>query len=106
MYSKANQKNTVGFVLHAVPYQENSLLVDAITADFGRISFVARGAKSKRSSLKAARKQRLRPARTIRKLNLMPVFGPGPRLGCRPRERTETAALTALAWLVYHMEEL
>ena len=54
MYSKANQKNTVGFVLHAVPYQENSLLVDAITADFGRISFVARGAKSKRSSLKAA----------------------------------------------------
>ena len=54
MYSKANQKNTVGFVLHAVPYQENSLLVDAITADFGRISFVARGAKSKRSNLKAA----------------------------------------------------
>ncbi len=28
--------------------------MDAITADFGRISFVARGAKSKRSSLKAA----------------------------------------------------
>lgn len=54
MYSKANQKSTVGFVLHAVPYQENSLLVDAITADYGRVSFVARGARSKRSSLKAA----------------------------------------------------
>ncbi len=52
MYNKNNCKSTVCFILHAVPYQESSLLVDALTAEYGRVSFVARGARSARSSLK------------------------------------------------------
>lgn len=41
------------FVLHATPYQETSLIVDALTADFGRISFVAKGARGVKNSLKS-----------------------------------------------------
>lgn len=40
------------FVLHAYPYRETSLIVEAFTADFGRIALVARGAKRPRSELR------------------------------------------------------
>ena len=41
-----------GFVLHAYPYRETSLIVEAFTPDFGRIALVARGAKRPRSELR------------------------------------------------------
>jgi DNA repair protein RecO (recombination protein O) len=41
-----------GFVLHAYPYRETSLIVEAFTADFGRVAMVARGAKRPRSELR------------------------------------------------------
>jgi DNA repair protein RecO (recombination protein O) len=37
------------FVLHAYPYRETSLIVEAFTAGFGRVAMVARGAKRPRS---------------------------------------------------------
>ncbi len=41
------------FVLHSTPYQESSLIIDALTADYGRISFVANGARNIKNSLKS-----------------------------------------------------
>ncbi|MGN1393300.1 MAG: DNA repair protein RecO [Succinivibrionaceae bacterium] len=41
------------FVLKATPYKETSLIIDAISDDLGRISFIAKGARSVRSSLKS-----------------------------------------------------
>ncbi|GLS27257.1 DNA repair protein RecO [Marinibactrum halimedae] len=38
------------YVLHTRPYRETSLIVDCFTANFGRISLVAKGAKRKKSS--------------------------------------------------------
>jgi len=40
------------FVLHAYPYRETSLIVEALTADHGRIALVARGARRPRSELR------------------------------------------------------
>jgi DNA repair protein RecO (recombination protein O) len=40
------------FVLHAYPYRETSLIVEAITADHGRVALVARGARRPRSELR------------------------------------------------------
>src|SRR5437899_2499222 len=40
------------FVLHAYPYRETSLIVEAFTPDFGRVALVARGAKRPRSELR------------------------------------------------------
>ena len=40
------------FVLHAYPYRETSLIVEALTVDNGRIAMVARGAKRPRSELR------------------------------------------------------
>ena len=40
------------FVLHAHPYRETSLIVEAFTPDFGRVAMVARGAKRPRSELR------------------------------------------------------
>ena len=40
------------FVLHAYPYRETSLIVEAFTAGFGRIALVAKGAKRPRSELR------------------------------------------------------
>ena len=40
------------FVLHAYPYRETSLIVEALTADYGRVALVARGAKRPRSELR------------------------------------------------------
>lgn len=41
-----------GYVLHAYPYRESSLIVEGFTADFGRVALVARGAKRPRSELR------------------------------------------------------
>ena len=40
------------FVLHTYPYRESSLIVEAFTPAFGRVSMVARGAKRPRSELR------------------------------------------------------
>ncbi|UIF85168.1 DNA repair protein RecO [Cupriavidus sp. UYPR2.512] len=42
-----------GFVLHAWPYRETSLILDVFTRDYGRISMVAKGAKRPHSALRA-----------------------------------------------------
>lgn len=41
-----------GYVLHAYPYRETSLIVEAFTRDWGRVAMVARGAKRPRSELR------------------------------------------------------
>src|SRR3954471_12676152 len=41
--------NEPAFVLHAYPYRETSLIVEAFTPAFGRIALVAKGAKRPRS---------------------------------------------------------
>jgi DNA repair protein RecO (recombination protein O) len=40
------------FVLHTYPYRETSVIVEAITAEYGRIAMVARGARRPRSELR------------------------------------------------------
>ena len=40
------------FVLHAYPYRETSLIVEAFTPAYGRVAMVARGAKRPRSELR------------------------------------------------------
>jgi DNA repair protein RecO (recombination protein O) len=40
------------FVLHTYPYRETSLIVEALTAGYGRVAMVARGAKRPRSELR------------------------------------------------------
>lgn len=40
------------FVLHAYPYRETSMIVEAFTAEYGRVALVARGAKRPRSELR------------------------------------------------------
>jgi DNA repair protein RecO (recombination protein O) len=40
------------YVLHAYPYRESSLIVEAFTAQYGRVAMVARGAKRPRSELR------------------------------------------------------
>ncbi len=42
------------FVLHGRPYSETSLLLDLFTEGYGRVRVLAKGARSKRSSLKGA----------------------------------------------------
>jgi DNA repair protein RecO (recombination protein O) len=41
-----------GYVLHAYPYRETSLIVEAFTRNHGRVAMVARGAKRPRSELR------------------------------------------------------
>ena len=41
-----------GYVLHAYPYRETSLIVEVFTAEHGRVGLVARGAKRPRSELR------------------------------------------------------
>ena len=41
-----------GFVLHAYAYRETSLIVEALTAEHGRVALVARGARRPRSELR------------------------------------------------------
>ncbi len=40
------------FVLHTFAYRESSLIVEAITAEYGRVAMVARGARRPRSELR------------------------------------------------------
>jgi DNA repair protein RecO (recombination protein O) len=41
-----------GYVLHTYPYRETSVIVEAFTAEHGRVGLVARGAKRPRSELR------------------------------------------------------
>jgi DNA repair protein RecO (recombination protein O) len=40
------------FVLHSLPFRETSLIVEALTRDYGRIALVARGARRPRSAMR------------------------------------------------------
>lgn len=40
------------YVLHSYPYRETSLIIEAFTRDFGRISLMARGARRPRSAMR------------------------------------------------------
>ncbi|HDY7999369.1 TPA: DNA repair protein RecO [Vibrio vulnificus] len=42
------------FVLHRRPYSESSLILDVFSEEFGRITLMSKGARSKRSNLKGA----------------------------------------------------
>lgn len=42
------------FVLHRRPYSESSLILDVFSEEFGRLTLMAKGARSKRSNLKGA----------------------------------------------------
>ena len=46
------QDDQAGYVLHAYPYRETSVIVEAFTAAHGRVGLVARGAKRPRSELR------------------------------------------------------
>ena len=41
-----------GYVLHTYPYKETSLIVEAFTRKFGRVSLLARGARRPRSAMR------------------------------------------------------
>lgn len=42
------------FVLHRRPYSESSLILDVFSEEFGRMTLMSKGARSKRSNLKGA----------------------------------------------------
>ncbi|MBA5763873.1 DNA repair protein RecO [Vibrio sp. 404] len=42
------------FVLHRRPYSESSLILDVFSEEYGRVSIMSKGARSKRSNLKGA----------------------------------------------------
>ncbi len=44
--------STLAYILHTRPWRETSLLVDAISQDFGRIALIAKGAKRPHSPLR------------------------------------------------------
>ena len=50
--ARAARDDEPAFVLHAYPYRETSLIVEAFTAAFGRVAMVARGAKRPRSEMR------------------------------------------------------
>jgi DNA repair protein RecO (recombination protein O) len=50
--ARERRDDQAGFVLHAYPYRETSLIVEAFTADYGRVALVARGARRPRSELR------------------------------------------------------
>ena len=49
---KRRAQHEPGFVLHAYPYKETSLIVEAFTRSFGRVGLLARGARRPRSALR------------------------------------------------------
>ena len=49
---KRRAEHEAGFVLHAYPYKETSLIVEAFTRRFGRIGLLARGARRPRSTMR------------------------------------------------------
>src|SRR4051812_22703035 len=52
MTSPARQDSREAFVLHNYPYRETSLIVEAFTRAFGRVSLLARGARRPRSPMR------------------------------------------------------
>ena len=42
------------FVLHRRPYSESSLILDVFSEEYGRVTLMSKGARSKRSNLKGA----------------------------------------------------
>ena len=49
---KRRNEHEPGFVLHAYPYKETSLIVEAFTRRFGRVGLLARGARRPRSVMR------------------------------------------------------
>jgi DNA repair protein RecO (recombination protein O) len=49
---KRRAEHEPGFVLHAYPYKETSLIVEVFTRRFGRIGLLARGARRPRSTMR------------------------------------------------------
>ena len=52
MTDPARQDGREAFVLHTYPYRETSLIVEAFTRTFGRVSLLARGARRPRSPMR------------------------------------------------------
>jgi DNA repair protein RecO (recombination protein O) len=52
MAERARQESREAFILHSYPYRETSLLLDVFAQGFGRVSMVARAARSPRSALR------------------------------------------------------
>jgi len=52
MAERSRQESREAFVLHAYAYRETSLLVEVFSRTFGRVSLVARGARSPRSPVR------------------------------------------------------
>ncbi|HUL93751.1 MAG TPA: DNA repair protein RecO [Burkholderiales bacterium] len=52
MAERARQESREAFVLHSYPYRETSLLLEVFARGFGRVSMVARAARSPRSVLR------------------------------------------------------
>ncbi|HZR68972.1 MAG TPA: DNA repair protein RecO [Burkholderiales bacterium] len=52
MTDASRQDGREGFVLHTYPYRETSLIVEAFTRTFGRVSLLARGARRPRSPMR------------------------------------------------------
>ena len=52
---RERRDDQAGYVLHTYPYRETSVIVEAFTAEHGRVGLVARGAKRPRSELRAWR---------------------------------------------------
>jgi DNA repair protein RecO (recombination protein O) len=50
--SKKRAEHEAGFVLHTYAYKETSLIVEAFTRRFGRVSLLARGARRPRSAMR------------------------------------------------------
>ena len=49
---KRRAEHEPGFVLHAYPYKETSLIVEAFTRKYGRVGLLARGARRPRSMMR------------------------------------------------------
>jgi DNA repair protein RecO (recombination protein O) len=52
MAERSRQESREAFILHSYPYRETSLLLEVFARSFGRVSMVARAARSPRSPLR------------------------------------------------------
>ena len=52
MSSTVRTTGALGYLLHATPYRETSLVVEIFTRDYGRVAAVAKGARRPRSALR------------------------------------------------------
>jgi len=52
MVMRRRAEQEPGFILHAYPYKETSLIVEVFTRRFGRVALLARGARRPRSALR------------------------------------------------------